>query len=194
VTGDDLRNSHHWLLTVSRVSRCMPLLVGLIFCIVPLAVLADGGFVRVNQAAGPFVVTVFSAPTPLQVGPADFSVYVQSRDTKTTVLDADVVLRFAPRTEGATPFFVTATHEAATNKFLYAATLNLPTAGTWHMHLIVRHPSGEAEADATLVVESSARPLASFWPYFLLPPVAVAAFALHQWLHGRRPRQPSEGK
>ena len=42
------------------------------------AVWADGGLLRTRQQAGPFIVSIFTAPEPLRAGPVDVSVLVQS--------------------------------------------------------------------------------------------------------------------
>ena len=180
-------------LNSSLVTRHPSLLLWLTHLVLPLAALADGGLVRLSQATGPFVVTVFSAPTPLHAGAADFSVLVQSRETNQPVLDADVLLRFEPRVNGAAPLVVAATRRAATNKLLYVAALDLPAPGTWEVRVVVRHSSGDGEVALTVGVEPAAPPLVSFWPYFLFPPVAIALFALHQWLRLSRPQQKAGG-
>src|SRR5262245_15441275 len=52
-----------------------------------------GGEVRLTEKAGPFVITVFSDPTPLRVGPVDLSVMVQDGDSGRPILDAEVTVR-----------------------------------------------------------------------------------------------------
>ena len=39
---------------------------------------ADGGLLRARQEAGPFIVSIFTAPEPLRAGPVEVSVLVQS--------------------------------------------------------------------------------------------------------------------
>ena len=51
---------------------------------------AHGGLVQLHQAADPFVVTVFTAPTPLHAGPVAVSVLVQDRGDGQPVLDGDM--------------------------------------------------------------------------------------------------------
>jgi hypothetical protein len=152
---------------------------------------ADGGAVRLMQAAGPFTVTVFAAPTVLGVGPADVSVLVQARPDGAAVLDAQVALTIAPPpgTE-ATPATVEATHAAATNKLLYAATVVLPVPGRWAARVSVRRGAEAAEVSCELPVVPGAAGLTSIWPYLAIPPLAIALFALHQWL-GTRRRPPA---
>ncbi|MEI9975838.1 MAG: hypothetical protein WDO73_29525 [Ignavibacteriota bacterium] len=53
--------------------------------------LADGGTVQFRSEAGPYVITLFTTPTPLTAGPIDISLLLQDRDGLTPVLDADVL-------------------------------------------------------------------------------------------------------
>ncbi|MBO0722964.1 MAG: hypothetical protein J2P41_19215, partial [Blastocatellia bacterium] len=67
------------------------------FCVLLLArvcptALADGGVVQLHQSSGPFVITVFTAPTPLRAGTADISVMVQDSQSDSPLLDANVIV------------------------------------------------------------------------------------------------------
>jgi hypothetical protein len=146
---------------------------------------ADGGLVRISQPVGPYTVTVFSAPTPLRVGPIDLSVLVQRDGTPVLDLPVSMVLR-----NGDTRLEAPATHAAATNKLLYAAPLLLPAAGRWVVNVTVGVESVGFEMDA-----EPALGVLAFWPYLVLPFVCVALFAVHQWRSARMttktPRAPS---
>lgn len=142
---------------------------------------ADGGLVRLSQVAGPYTITVSSAPTPLRAGPIDLSVLVQRRDGGAPVLDAAVAVALR---SGDAHIEQTATHAAATNKLLYAAPLLLPAAGRWAVAVTVGGETIHFEMDA----EPAASEALAFWVYLVLPFVAIAVFALHQWLiHQRGP-------
>jgi len=143
--------------------------------------------VRLMQAAGPFTITLFAAPAVLGVGPADLSVLVQSRPDDASVLDARVAITAVPP-EGTTaaPVTVDATHDAATNKLLYAATVTLPVPGTWTARVVVQRDAERADVACELPVVPAAGTLARIWPYLAVPPLAVSLFALHQWLLARR--------
>jgi cytochrome c oxidase assembly factor CtaG len=52
-----------------------------------------GGEVRLMEKAGPFLITVFSDPTPLRVGPVDISVMVQDEDGGRPILAAEVTVQ-----------------------------------------------------------------------------------------------------
>src|SRR5271154_634292 len=108
---------------------------------------ADGGAIRLFEAKGPYVITIFTASEPVQDGPMDVSVMVQKRDSSEAILDANVDLMFTPPTEltvipieqmcgqfgkalmspssdmQMTEFTVPATHKQASNKLLYAASI-----------------------------------------------------------------------
>ena len=139
------------------------------------------------EAAGPFTITLFAAPAVLAVGPGDLSVLVQSRPDGASVLDARVAITaIPPASAAATPVTVDATHDAATNKLLYAATVTLPAPGTWTARVVVQRDAQRAEVSCELPVVPAAGTLARIWPYLAVPPLAVSLFALHQWLLARR--------
>lgn len=145
---------------------------------------ADGGTVRVQAPAGPFVVTVFTAPQPLAVGSVDVSVLVQDAGDA-AVLDARVELRLTA-TDADTTRAVTATRAAADNKLLYAALVDVPHAGTWTLDVAVARGTDAAHVTASLPVDPAAPPLRALWPYLAFPPAAMLVFALHQTLSIRR--------
>ncbi|MDX2169893.1 MAG: hypothetical protein SF182_22670 [Deltaproteobacteria bacterium] len=133
----------------------------------------DGGLVRTSQAAGPYSITVFSAPTPLRAGPIDLSVLVQRDGTPVLDLPVSIVLR-----QGDTRLEIAATHAAATNKLLYAAPFVLPAPGRW----VVNVTAGVETVGFALDAAPAASGAWTFWPYLVLPFVLIVVFALHQWL------------
>ncbi len=145
---------------------------------------ADGGVVRIRQAAGPFEVTVFTSPTPLRAGPVDISVMVGNRARDQPVLDAEVSI-LVVSLDGASSISADAIRENATNKLLYAALLELPHSGRWRLGVGVRHDGNTAEVTTDLSAAPPRPPLLFFWPYLVLPAVAIAMFGLHQWLSAR---------
>jgi len=148
---------------------------------------ADGGTVRIREDAGPFRITVFSAPEPLRVGAADLSVLVQRRDDDAPVLDAEVSIRL----EGpppAPPIEARATRAAATNKWLHAALVEIPSAGIWKLEVAVRSANGAPEVAGTMQVAPRAPRLRALWPYLVLPPLVVCVFAVREWR--KRTRAP----
>lgn len=142
----------------------------------------DGGLIRLNESAGPFVVSVFTAPTPLRVGPIDVSVLVQNAVDHAPVLDAEVQVTLrAADIERTTA----ATHAAATNKLLYAASLDVPEPGRWSLVAEVRAGAHDVAVSCAIDVAPPPPPVVAFWPYLALPGVLIALFAVHQWLKAR---------
>ena len=144
---------------------------------------ADGGFVELHQEAGPFVVTVFTAPGPLRAGPVDISVLVQDRASGQPVLDGEVFVRL--KSPGAITLVERATREVAQNKLLYSALINLPEAGQWELEVTIKQGK---ETASILGQVSAAAPtpfLLSYWRGLSLPPIVIAVFALNHWLKRR---------
>jgi hypothetical protein len=150
--------------------------------LVPIVARADGGVVRVRQASGPFLISVFTASDPLRAGPIDVSVLVQDVGSGDPVLDATVGLALQPHDSASAPLLARATHERATNKLLQAAIVTIPAAGRWALRVDVRRGQDEATVTTGLQVAPPAPRLAAIWPYLLVPPLAIAVFALHQAL------------
>jgi hypothetical protein len=148
--------------------------------------LADGGRVRLRQDAGPFAITVFTAPDPLTVGPADVSVLVQNREDGAVLLDAGVEVRLTG------PGAATARSYPAgpgANRLMKAAAVGFPTAGTWRLEVIVHRASEASMVSGTCAVEPAASRLEAIWPFLAVPPLAVALFALREARFRRRGRQ-----
>jgi hypothetical protein len=148
---------------------------------------ADGGAVRLSERAGDLAITVFTSPTPLRAGPIDVSVLVQ--DALTNAVIGDVAVTVTLRQPEPVPMMVTgsATRAQATNKLLYAALLNLPAAGAWRVEIAIDR-AGHAPASLAFDVDAAPPlpPWRAYWPYFALPAIAIAVYALHQWLVLRR--------
>jgi len=144
----------------------------------------DGGFVELHQVAGPFIVTVFTAPGPLRAGPIDISVLVQDRANGQPVLDGEVFVRL--QREGGMPLIERATREVAQNKLLYSALMTLPEAGRWELEVTIKQEKETASVLGQLSAEASRPLLLSYWRSLWLPPVVVALFALNQWFKRAR--------
>ncbi len=159
---------------------------------------ADGGAVISSEVVGSHRVTVISDPAVLRAGPVDFSVLVQDARTDEPVPDASVAFTLAEtgRTDAAesaeawvspccvVPSFnrdrIPATHEAAQNKLLQAATVILPTAGDYELTTYVASQLGQATVLAPITALAPASPLATFWPALALPGAAIGLFALRE--------------
>lgn len=154
----------------------------LTLCLLATAAFADGGAVVLSGHSLNTVVTVFATPAPLRAGPADFSVLVQ--DAKNSpVLNANVMLNFS---SGADRLNVRATHVQAVNKLLYAATVDLPRAGRWHIQVHCVTGEESSQLEGSLNVGSHEASWLSYWPYFAAVPLAILLFAANQVLKQKR--------
>ena len=170
---------------------------------------ADGGVVRLREARGPYVVTIFTASEPLRDSPEDVSILVQRRDSSEAILDASVDLMFTPppelavepieqmcrQSEGAlmsppsagqmTQFSVPATHKQASNKLLYAAPVRLGTTGRWQLEASIERGGEVVKLGCVIPVGSPPRRLTGLVPYLVLPPLMVSLFVINQCLRPR---------
>jgi hypothetical protein len=167
----------------------------LLFLFLPHFAFADGGVVLAQQTSGPYRITLFGSPSPLRAGPADLSVFVQDLKTGEAVLTPKVDVQVQAASTDAGEAWVppccsmtmgartiTATHDAAQNKLLYAANIVLPASGP-HKILV--------RLDDVNVISTSAEiarplpPVAHYWSYLALPPLFIVGFALNQRLRRR---------
>jgi len=144
---------------------------------------ADGGLALLHQTDGPFVVTVFAAPNPPRVGPIDISVLTQYRADGRAALNAEVIVRLWR--EGGMTVVRRATREAARNKPLYSALMNLPEAGQWELEVTIKQGERAARALGQISIAAPRPFLLSYWRSLSLPWVVVALFAMNQWLKRR---------
>jgi FixH len=162
----------------------LPLLPFFAFFVSTLAwvypALADGGVVQMQRSAGPFVITVFTAPAPLRAGPAEISIMVQDSSNHNPVLDAEVTVRLYR--EGKEAVEVEAARGGSKSKLLYAALLSLPEEGRWEIEVIVVRNSEEARISGAIVVAPQRSFLLTYWWTLALPPVAIGLFIINQWL------------
>jgi hypothetical protein len=168
------------------------------YCLIALLLLsggqllrADGGGVVLQKQAGPFLLTVFSDPSQVRVGRVDLSVLCQKSDGGgATLLDAKVFLHLTkPGGAEIVEFTLPATHEAATNKTLYASHLDLPTPGKWKVKVDVRRGSEEASVTGDLNVLPKEPLLVTYWPFFVMLPLIALLFAVNRRLRKRRERR-----
>jgi hypothetical protein len=154
----------------------------------PGAAYADGGAVRLSQQAGPYRVTVFTAPTPLRAGPVDVSVFVQDGAGGAALPDVTVRITLAPVGRDGPALEARATHETATNKLFQAAAFDLPAPGRWRVGVAVEGPRGPAECACEVEAEAPPPRWVELWPWFAWPAVPIVLFVLHQVL-ARKGRQ-----
>ena len=188
-------------------------LVWVTLSLLPLASMADGGVVRLRETQGPFVVTIFSLPEAANGLPTDVTVMVQRRNSGAIVMDATVDLSLVAPAGArlnpgdvlcglarnlpspwvpvvlAEPASFPATHAQAVNKLLYGAPLTLRAAGNWQLRATVRQGDEEAHVACVLPVGMPPNKVAALWPCLALPPIAIALFAVNQWLRFKLERR-----
>jgi hypothetical protein len=138
-----------------------------------------------RQAAGPFVVSLFTTPESLAVGPADLSVMVEEQGSGEVLLDADVVIVLTSEDAGSAPVIAHLSHAHATNRLLQDAVVQLPHAGRWHAGLHIREAGREASASTDLTVANYSARRGTVWLFAILPICVVALFA---WLQVAKQR------
>lgn len=142
---------------------------------------------QLRKQAGPFLVTLFSTPSPLRKGLADLSVMVQRVNDRSPVLDANVKVHLRKRGgDNIIEVFAPARHENASNKLLYAAKVNLIAPGEWLAEVEVIEGGATADVAGQVTVLPESPPLTTYWPYFALVPLAIALFVFNRWLRRRR--------
>ncbi|MFL6464995.1 MAG: hypothetical protein ACJ73N_11375 [Bryobacteraceae bacterium] len=154
---------------------------------------ADGGTVILQKRSGPFMITLFSEPTPVRVGRADLSVMCQKAEDNSPILDAKVLLHLRRPSNSAEiiEFTLPAKHESASNKLLYAAALDLPSPGNWKVNVDVERNGILASVGGSLTVLEKQPAIVTYWPFFIIVPLVALLFAINRRLRrGRELRHP----
>lgn len=142
-------------------------------------------------------ITLFSQSSVLRAGAADLSVLLQDAKSSAPVLDAEVTLRLICEKQnadahaewrppccsmdgGSSDMTLTATHQEATNKLLYAASPRFPYSGTWNVTVTTLREGKPLSVTDTLRVQKASDPWFAYLPYLLLPGFGVGLFALAQ--------------
>ncbi len=148
----------------------------------------DGGLLRLSARSGPYQVTVFTSPTPLRAGPADFSVLLQDATTRAVLPDARIVFRTTSAKGTRATVDHVATSRATTNRLLKAAQFELPSPGTWRVDVLVDGRLGRSDVGFPVEVSAAMPHWLDMAPWIALPIVPIGLFAVHEVL-GRRNRR-----
>jgi hypothetical protein len=151
---------------------------------------ADGGTVRASERCGEYRVTVFTAPTPLVVGPADVSVLVQDAAGR-PLPDLPVSVTAWPAGAVQRAVESAATTDAATNKLLRAAMLPLEEAGPWVIEVTADLPHGQARVRCSVEVGEPPPSWLELLPWVGWPLLLVLVFAVRELLSRPRPAAAS---
>ena len=130
-----------------------------------------------RQAAGPFVVSLFTTPESLAVGPADLSVMVEEQGDSSVLLDPDVVVTLTSEDASIAPVIAHLSHAHAANRLLQDAVVQLPRAGRWHAVIHVSDTGREASVATELTVANYSARRGTVWLFATLPLCAIALFA-----------------
>lgn len=163
----------------------------LLACFYSAQAWADGGLLRLSETVGSYRIAAFTDPTPLRAGNVDLSVWVQAIDSP-ALLEPAAIRIVAKQVDRRLQIAASATREAATNKLLQAAQLELPAAGVWRFEITIRQSAlPNAEPMVIAFDAEVAEPLPRwrelatwiFWPF-----IPIGLFGLHIGLSARRGR------
>jgi hypothetical protein len=141
---------------------------------------ADGGTLQFRETSGPFVISLFTAPSALRSGPIDFSVLVQDANGLNPVTTAEVEI-IATNANGVL-VSKAALRDNAQNKLLYAASLTLPEAGVWQYTVRLRQGDFSSKLSGNLQIGDAQPRLLAHWREWLFIPLFVTFFVFHQSL------------
>jgi hypothetical protein len=145
---------------------------------------ADGGTLQISEKTNGYQLSVFTSPSPLRAGPVDVSVLVQSATTGEVLPDAAVQIHL---TKLNSPSLTNkATHQAATNKLLQAAQIELPEAGQWTLTVDAEGEHGLACVKCQLEVAEPLPRWRELWPWFAWPALPIVLFCIIKTLTPER--------
>jgi hypothetical protein len=162
-----------------------PILLAALVILAQATAWADGGTVQLHQEAGDFVITIFTSPSPLSVGPVDISVLLQNRDGLQPELDAKVSLVLRSEESGL-ELQARPTREQARNKLLYAGPVTLSEPGKWHIVVTVFQNGKEIDTAGILDVVAAPDKAPSYAGYIAFPPVMIGLFMVRELLIRRK--------
>jgi hypothetical protein len=133
------------------------------------------------------LITVFTDPTPPRSGVVDVSVLIQEASSGKPRPDIPVIVEAQRVDHPQKQIRAPATTEAATNKLLRAAQLDL-AAGRWHVDIVVEDLGRVSPSGFDIDVAEGLPPWIqmSFWIGW--PFLAIGLFVMHQFLVRHRPR------
>jgi hypothetical protein len=131
-----------------------------------------GGVVQLNRAAaGPYVLSVWTQPSPPKAGPVRVDIAVMG-DTGVPVTDAVVGVRAESLERTAAPVETDARREADPLGVRYRASLTLGTSGPWRISVSVTGPAGPGALAFPVDVEPAGR------EWWLWPSLGAAGLAI----------------
>ncbi|HRI15421.1 MAG TPA: hypothetical protein PLX89_20690 [Verrucomicrobiota bacterium] len=181
----------------------------LLLSVIPLAVSADTGVIRLRENHGSWQITLYTPSEILNARPTELAVLVQDRATGESVLDATVDLSLIPPAGGPEPMAdvvcgktgvrlswgttnglkqsgaTRAFRGQVANGLMYGTSVILPAGGTWRLVTTVQRGDEVAQLDCGLpVVPLNSRVDSIVW-LLVTPPFLIVLFAFNQWLRRR---------
>jgi hypothetical protein len=148
----------------------------------------DGGTLRLWERHGPYEIAVFTAPNPFVAGPVDISVLVLDSASGEPAQDMKVSVKLEPLGRPGEAVLHPATTEAATNKLLYAAVLELPEPGFWVVEVAIEGVKHDAKVRFKLEAADALPRWISLWPWVCWPAPVILLYGIHQHLVWRKSR------
>ena len=171
---------------------------------------ADAGTIQFQGDAGTFHVTVFTQPPILHAGLIDITLLLQERTSLNPLLDAKVRFDLAAQDSTTTQAGLWMPPACAMNKtgdlsdipaklghgenrLLYGNVVQIPNSGHWQLRARIQRGGESAEIETLLNVEPAPLPPLAYWHLFLLLPVGILGFVLHQMARARRTHPATVG-
>ncbi len=148
----------------------------------PAVALADGGRVVLMERQGAYRISVFTSPDPLRAGPIDISVLLQNAETGQPLTSVPMNVTLKPSGRPGPTIRAVATNDAATNKLLSAALMDLPTPGSWDVE--ISYFAGQGAGPVRFTIKAGEQSIAwtGVWPWFSWPAGVVILFGIHRRL------------
>lgn len=145
-----------------------------------------GGTLQISgEAAGPYLLTVWTSPDPARVGEVHVTIGVSNPNDRTPILDATIVVEVSPMNTYGKLIVSNATRKDSANKYLYEAHSSLQESG----HYLVTVTSSGAQGSGTVQFELEVLPVSAInWVTMWFVGLAM----IGAWLLGSRLRNGSK--
>ena len=138
------------------------------------------------ERQGDYRISVFTSPDPLRAGPIDISVLLQDAETGNAITNAQINVSLIPSSGRGGTIHAVATNDAATNKLLSAALVELPEPGLWDVEIACLAEHGPAQVQFTIDAAPRSAGWLNVWPWFSWPAAVVMLFGIHRRLVSQR--------
>jgi hypothetical protein len=146
---------------VIKLQRIILLISGLLltglFLVSSVEAHAGGKMQLASVEAGPYMLTVWTSPEPVQVGEVHVAAAIVSAYDALPILDAQVDVRLWLQNGENVVLNGRATREDSTNKFLYESVFEVPVEGSYQTTIQVTGADGQ-QGDVAFDMEVVPRP------------------------------------